>query len=84
MTMSETRRKTTDRAKKQYITMLHGLHRTMYMGERLSYAERRLKATQEPEKYLSTIADGMAQNHCLLPYFANKYTVRLCLCNVVN
>jgi hypothetical protein len=77
MTMSESRRKTGDPRKKKYLTMLHSLHRTMYMGERLSYAARRTQAVEEPEKYLSSIADGMAQNHCLLPYFANKYTVSL-------
>ena len=66
--------------KKEYLTMLHAMHRTMYMGERLSYAERRLKAEQGPANYSSTIADGTAQNHCLLPYFANMYTVSLTLC----
>lgn len=45
------------------------------MGERKSYAERRRLAQTRPELYLSTIADGMAQLHCLLPYFANKMQI---------
>jgi hypothetical protein len=27
-----------------------------------------------PEMFCSTIADGMAQNHCQLPWFGNKVT----------
>ena len=73
--LSEARRGTSDRAEKSWFTDLHGLHRSMYMGERATYAERRNLARQYPERYLSTISDGMAQLHCLLPYFANKFTV---------
>ena len=47
------------------------------MGERREYAERRYLARQQPDKYMSTISDGMAQLHCLLPYFGNQYTVNV-------
>ena len=80
--LSEARRGTKNRNKKSYYTLMHSLHRSMYMGERAAYAKRRQLARTHPELYLSTIADGMAQNHCLLPYFANKYTVRMSLFNV--
>ena len=73
--LSEARRGTKDKAEKDYITYMHALHRSMYMGERATYALRRKLAREDPARYLSTISDGMAQLHCLLPYFANKYTV---------
>ena len=75
--LSDARKTTKDRNKKTYVTIMHALHRTFYMGERNTYAERRRLARMHPSLYLSTISDGMAQNHCLLPYFGNKYTVRL-------
>lgn len=75
--LSEARRSTKDPAAKEYFTYMHRLHRTMYMGERKTYAERRKMARDVPSKYVSTISDGMAQLHCLLPYFANKYTVSM-------
>ena len=75
--LSEARKLTKDHNKKTYVTMLHSLHRTFYMGERDTYAERRRLARMHPSLYMSTISDGMAQLHCLLPYFGNKYTVTL-------
>jgi hypothetical protein len=57
---------------REYVTMMHGLHRTAYMGERMDYADRRNKAVMEKSKYMSTIADGMAQGHNMLPHFANQ------------
>jgi hypothetical protein len=41
------------------------------MGERMSYYRRRLLAEQYPSEYLSLITDGMAQEHCKLPWCAN-------------
>ena len=46
------------------------------MGERLAYYERRNKAIREPKNFLSIIADGMAQNHCVLPWMANLKTFK--------
>ena len=42
----------------------------MYMGERMSYYERRDAAIQDPTNIWSFIGDGMAQQHCHLPYLA--------------
>jgi hypothetical protein len=41
------------------------------MGERMSYYRRRILAEQYPSEYLSLISDGMAQEHCKLPWCAN-------------
>jgi hypothetical protein len=73
--LTSARRETSDKDKRRYLTSLFAAHRRMFMGERKSYAERRFLATHTPERYLSTISDGMAQLHCLLPYFANKMSV---------
>ena len=73
--LTEARRGTTSKIKKDYLTRLFAFHRMTFMGERRSYAERRYLAQEYPERYLSTISDGMAQLHCLLPYFGNNYTV---------
>ena len=73
--LTEARRTTRDKNKKDYITTLFGYHRISFMGERATYANRRFLARMYPRQYVSTIMDGMAQLHCLLPYFANKYAV---------
>lgn len=73
------------------ITLLHGLHRSMYMGERMAYYERRaevsemcllwlmiikcVKAVADPDNVLSMILDGMAQNHSVLPWLGNLKTL---------
>ena len=75
--LTEARRGTKSKIKKDYISRLFYFHRITFMGERKTYAERRYLAREFPEKYLSTISDGMAQLHCLLPYFANNYTVNV-------
>jgi hypothetical protein len=54
-----------------HVTQMHALHRTMYMGERMKYYMKRDLAINEPLSYLSIISDGMAQNHCKLPWHAN-------------
>jgi hypothetical protein len=41
------------------------------MGERIKYIERRNEAVKSKNEILSIISDGMAQNHCELPYQAN-------------
>ena len=55
-------------------TLLHGFHRSCYMSERLMYAGRRHEANVDPRRFHSTISDGMAQSHCILPWLANITT----------
>lgn len=69
--LSEARRKQLSLAGRRYLTELHALHRTMYMGERLSYYERRNNAMLMPRSYWSGIGDGMMQAHCVLPHRGN-------------
>ena len=59
-----------DAKSREHITNLHAYHRTMYMGERQCYYERRNEAMQRPTTVWSLISDGMAQIHCQLPYQA--------------
>ena len=59
--LSEARRKQLSLAGRRYLTELHALHRTMYMGERLQYYERRNNAMLMPRSYWSGIGDGMMQ-----------------------
>ena len=73
--LTEMRRSTKNVVLRDYVVTMYGLHRIMYMGERNTYAERRMLAAMHPALYLSTISDGMAQLHCLLPYFGNKVPV---------
>lgn len=42
------------------------------MGERRIYYEQRRLACEEPDKYMSIISDGMAQNHTVLPWLGNQ------------
>lgn len=56
------RREKRDNASRAYLTYLHHIHRTAYMGERMAYAERRALAVQMKRQYLSLISDGMAQS----------------------
>lgn len=41
------------------------------MGERACYRARKAEAKKDINDALSIIGDGMAQNHCELPYWAN-------------
>jgi hypothetical protein len=69
--LSEARRKHLSRDARRYLTQLHALHRTMYMGERMDYYARRNDAMMMPSEYWSGIGDGMMQSHCSLPYRGN-------------
>jgi hypothetical protein len=69
--LGEKRRKFRDRAAREEVTNLFALHRMSCMGERMTYYDRRLEAQMNSHMFLSTIADGMMQNHCLLPWFGN-------------
>ncbi len=68
------RRQKLDHATRGYIVRLFTMHRSMYMGERLSYYMRRNDALLMPSSYLSLIADGMQQSHCILPWQGNQNT----------
>jgi hypothetical protein len=72
--LTNIRRQKMDYATQQYVARLFALHRSMYMGERLDYYSRRNDALLTPSSYLSLIADGMQQNHCILPWQANINT----------
>jgi hypothetical protein len=75
-TLSNLRRTFKDRRSCEYIKMCHALHRATFMGERLAYYRRRVLAEQLPSEYLSLISDGMAQEHCKLPWCANYSKVK--------
>jgi len=75
--LTECRRGTKCKNKKDYLSRLFYFHRITFMGERKTYAQRRYLAREQPDNYMSTISDGMAQLHCLLPYFGNQYTVNV-------
>jgi len=69
--LSDARKMYKDQSRRTYITEMHYLHRSAYMNERMKYAERRQLACKLPKSYLSIIIDGMAQNHCKLPWYGN-------------
>ncbi len=66
--LTNVRRQKLDVASQEYLVNLFALHRSMYMGERLEYYKRRNNALMMPSSYLSLIADGMQQSHCILPW----------------
>ena len=70
--LSDKRRKFRDRKGREEVTNLFALHRLSTMGERRTYYDRRLEAQLNPNLFLSTIADGMQQNHCMLPWYGNN------------
>jgi hypothetical protein len=69
--LSSLRRQCRDLKRRKLVAELHQLHRSMYMAERLSYYERIKEALDNPDTIMSCISDGMAQNHCELPYLSN-------------
>jgi hypothetical protein len=69
--ISSARRGRQDFKSRNYLRKLHALHRSTYMGERISYYKRRTKAEMDPDDYLSIISDGMQQAHCELPWMGN-------------
>lgn len=59
--LSTLRRTFKSQRDREYVTMMHALHRSTYMGERITYAARRNDAIMQKGSYLSLISDGMAQ-----------------------
>jgi hypothetical protein len=72
--LTYSRRQKLDHATRKYVLDLFTLHRSMYMGERLEYYKRRNDALIMPSSYMSLIADGMQQTHCILPWQGNLNT----------
>ena len=70
--LGEKRRQFRDRNGRQEVTNLFPLHCLSIMGERRAYYDRRMEAMNNKTLFLSTIADGMQQNHCFLPWFGNQ------------
>ena len=70
--LGDKRRKFRDRVGREEVTNLFALHRLSTMNERRSYYERRLLAELNKGMFLSTISDGMQQNHCFLPWYGNS------------
>ena len=69
--LSSARRSFHDVKTREQITTMHALHRSMYMGERMCYYNRRNEAMSLPSTVWSLISDGMAQIHCQLPHQGN-------------
>ena len=70
--LAEMRRKFKDKVGRREVTNLFALHRLASMGERRSYYDRRLLGQLYPHNFWSSIADGMQQNHCMLPWYGNQ------------
>ena len=70
--LSDARRKYRDNYRRQLLGKLFTYHRSMYMNERLSYYDRKRESLSDPKLVMSIILDGMSQNHCILPWMANK------------
>ena len=64
---------------RSYDSALHSSHRITYMGARRCYHERILESHTSPEKFLSAVADTMAQNHMMLPWLGNLAQPKACL-----
>lgn len=71
--LSAAKRKKLDRVTRKYLNELTALHRSFFMGERILYYSRRNDAILTPSLFMSLIADGMQQAHCLLPWLSNMY-----------
>ena len=59
--LSHLRASMTDAQSQEAVTVLHAWHRSLYMGERLTYYARRHEALQYPTTVWSLIGNGMAQ-----------------------
>ncbi len=71
VTLTQLRGEFTSPQGRKAIAKLHAYHRVTYMAERKEYYRRCALAETDPDKYMSIIIDGMAQNHTQLPYLAN-------------
>jgi hypothetical protein len=55
------------------------IHKILIEMERGIYIYKREQAQKFPHLYMSLIIDGMSQDHCILPYCANKVTKNVIL-----
>lgn len=62
-----------DQKRKQLVIKCMGLHRTMFMQERMEYHNRIEQARRYGNMFWSSISDGMAQNHSRLPHHKDQY-----------
>jgi hypothetical protein len=69
--LSKVRKESKCKKTREYVTYLFSLHRMLLMGERVAYNERITEAKVNPSRFLSLVSDGMAQNHCVLPWLGN-------------
>jgi hypothetical protein len=70
--LSELRKSSRHKFEKQQLTLLHQLHRSAYMNERMAYNVRKSEGCTLGHIYLSIITDGMAQTHCELPHLGQQ------------
>lgn len=54
------------------IRKLATYHKLLIEMQRYAYLKNRQLAQEQPDLYMSLIIDGMAQDHCQLPWLANK------------
>jgi len=75
MELTVLRRKYRDDKLRADISFLYASHRSLYMGERMHYADRILEATDLLNifRFLSLVMDGMQQNNSIIPWFGNTY-----------
>ena len=64
--LGEKRREFRDREGREEVSNLFALHRLSAVGERKAHHDRCMEAQPTRPMFLSTIADGMQQNHCFL------------------
>ena len=67
--LSSLRRSSKDTRSRSQLTLLHGFHREMYMGEREAYYDRAEEAMFNPQKVMSLMIDGMDKNKTKFPRF---------------
>ena len=70
--LSSLRRNSKDMRSRSQLTLLHGFHREMYMGEREAYYDRAQEAQFNPNKFMSLMIDGMDKMKTKLPRFSQN------------
>eukprot|EP01031_Cornospumella_fuschlensis_P027588 gene27588-33321_t len=76
--LADLRMRRNPRPSPSLVSQLHVYHRRTYMGERAAYYERRQKAIEHPDQYMSVILSGMTAQHTELPYLVNeKFPARM-------
>jgi len=55
------------------IRKLSIIHKILIEMQRAAYKHNKNLAQERPDLYMSLIIDGMAQDHCVLPYYGGKH-----------